>query len=158
MHRVPSPSDTWTYTETAVDDADIILRLSVSVDAIGRIRKHDFHFKRTEIRPVDGFQELRSFQRSASIECADGPKGWCNSTMSVQKVTPSGVSIGILCSYSEGNVKGDIDQEITVPYTRIDQRKVETVTLSWEWIDKRRPNQTSDGIRQPADVLPKPSM
>lgn len=156
--RMPGPTREWKYEQTTEEESEVLLRVSISIAGIGQVRTHDAHFKRSAIPAPGELHGLMSSRRSASAVCADGPSGWCNSTVSVRDATPEGVAIWILCSYSEQGKTGHIDQEISVPYTRRGRKDAGDVTYSWKWMEIKRPNHTSEGIRQPVDGLPKPSM
>lgn len=156
LARIPAPTAAWTYDQATEQESEMLLRVSISIAEIGTVRTHDAHFKRRAIPAPGELHGLVSSRRSASAVCGDGPSGWCNSTVSVRDATPTGVAIWILCSYSEHGKRGHVDQEISVPYARTGRMKAGDVSYSWKWMEVKKPNHTSEGIRQPEDGLPKP--
>ena len=147
---IPAPTREWQYEETTEEQSELLLRVSILITGIGQIRTHEAHLRRSAIPAPGELQGLMSSRRSASAVCADGPSGWCNSTVSVRDATPTGVAIWILCSYSEHGQRGHIDQEINVPYTRSGQKTAGDVTYSWKWVEIKRPNQASHATSEPA--------
>ena len=135
MRTIAPPAEGWKYVWTNKEDADTELSLSVSMPPVGKFNQDTVYFKEYQASTnLSGIGQVHG--SGGSSICADGPMGWCNSSINWDAITSSGVLFRVSCSYSENGQSGEAEETIFIPYNISGHGRAGAVSFEYKWKKK----------------------